>query len=200
MTTHTDTDPRWWQHSSLTDTRSVVGAAAILLGVLFFLLVPPFVDDRTSYSELTPDGRIAVDEYFSFQIAGGWEISERSEIFLIIAKGGAQAVVPGSVEADPSIAVDAYAQTLADALSNDTTTSWRVSPVQPFTTDAGDEGVTYVGHSPDQATAVWIVQANGRQVDLTVIFPETSFDTLYGDAEAMARSIEISATPQGGEG
>lgn len=200
MTSQIDTDPRWWQHASLTEPRSLIGAGAVLLGVILLLVVPPFVDDRTGYAEVSEEGRIAVDEYYSFEIAGGWEITQRDELLLILAKGGGQVLTSASVDDDASLPIEEYAQALADGLASTPDVSWRVTPVQPFTTDSGAEGATYVGHSTDQATAVWVVGDNGRQATFSAVFPETSFDTLFADTEAMALSIEISATPEGGGG
>lgn len=184
-------DPPGWQHSELLGRRSLVGAIAILAAFVVFLALPPFIDGRTDYSFAAPDGRIALDEFASIEIADGWGIESQSELFTVIAKGGATAVLTPTVESDTT--ATEYAQTLVDGL-DDGSGIWRVEPLQEFTTDAGVTGSFYIAQGTDSVTGNWVVVDGGRLAIFAGTASESAFKAGLDDLDQMARSILFEAT------
>ena len=184
-------DPPGWQHSEVFGKRSLLGAIALLVAVGLFLMLPPFIDGNTEYAIAGPDGRYALDEFASIEIADGWGIESQSELLTVITKGGASAVLTPTIESDTTPME--YAQTIVDGL-DDGSGTWRVDPLQDFTTDAGVTGTFYIAYSTESVTGSWIVSDGGRLAVFNGVAPESAFKAGFDDFDQMAKSIQFTAT------
>jgi hypothetical protein len=186
--------PPGWQHSELLGRRSLFGAIALLAAVAMFFFLPPFIDGQVEYATAGPDGRFALDDFASIEIAEGWGIDSQSEILTVIAKGGASAVLTPTVETATS--ASQYAQLLVDGLNDSGT--WIVDSIQDFTTDAGVQGSSYLAHGTDQVAASWIIVDAGRLSVFNGLASESAFKDGIDDFDQMAKSILFESTTGAG--
>lgn len=168
------------------DSRSLWGAISVLAIAVFFAAGLPLIDDAIpGGNELEPgqpyaflNGTIVPVEGWSLSDAGGG-------LFVQLVDGAATLTIVPAVEGEQS------ASELVDlqvtAFQNDTTTTWVVGDVTPFTSDAGDRGFYVVGHSPTDVLQSWSIDLEGGAV---VSFVGQAPDTVWSDvADGMQQMV-----------
>jgi hypothetical protein len=192
--------PTEWQTSSIGDRRSVFGAVAVAAVVAAFVFLVPFLEENVQQRGAFDDaGRFVVDDYTSIALAEGWQVDSMSEFFTILTDGDHTLVFPISNPADGSpedalnVFYDAHAADPANV----------VTPIVTFATDAGAPAAGYravIASDPSgDGAAFYAVVDNGRSVEPSITGPADLDDPYYEAADAMVRSIVITATPREGQ-
>jgi len=189
-----------WQRSSIGDRRSVFGAVAIAAVVAAFVFLVPFLEENVQQRGAFDDaGLFVVDDYTSIRLTEGWQVDSKSEFFTILTDGSHTLVLPvsnladGSPEEALNVVYGAHAGDPANV----------VTPIVTFATDTGAPAAGYralIASDPTgDGAAFYAVVDNGRSLQPSITGPADLDDPYYDAAEAMVRSIVITATPRDGQ-
>jgi hypothetical protein len=177
----------------------VIGAGVIAAVVAAFVFLVPFAEDNVEQrGGLDEAGRFIVDDYTAMELADGWSVDSRSELFSIVTDGTYQLILPVSNPADAT--PEGSLEDIHDTYSADPANV--VTPIETFSTDAGGDAAGYralIASDPSgNGAAFFAVVDNGRSFQPAFTGPADLDDPLYDAAEAMVRTIVISAMPREG--
>jgi hypothetical protein len=191
---------RPWQQSAIGDRRSVIGAIAIVLIVAFYVVGIPFLESNVEGSLETDEaGRFVVDDYTTILIPDGWSIDTQNDLLTILTDGTNSVVLIASSETTEASAA-AILQPTYDGFSADPANE--LTPIESFPTDAGGVAAGYLARlAADESgdgAGLYAVLQNGRSFQPSFTGPGDLTDPFYDEAEAIVRSVEISAEPRSG--
>jgi hypothetical protein len=191
---------RPWQQSAIGDRRSVVGAIAIALVVAFYVIGIPFLESNVEGSLETDEaGRFVVDDYTTVLVPDGWSVESQSELFTTLTDGTYSVVLITSSETEETSA-QAILQPAYDGFGSDPANE--LTPIETFTTDVGGDAAGYLAvialDETGNGAALYAVLQNGRSFQSSFTGPSDLSDPFYDEAEAIVKTVEISAEPRSG--
>ena len=154
-----------------------------------------FIEQNVEYRDLFDDrGRLVLDDYTTMELADGWTVDGKNDLFLTIANGQSTMILTASIVSEGT-AEEALAASRDGYLADPAN---EVTELVTFATDAGGEGATYravLAVTPDTGSGFWAVTQNGRIMQPVATGPGDLNDPLYAEVDQMVRTIEISAEP-----
>ncbi len=191
---------RPWQQSAITDRRSVIGALAIVLVAVFYVVGVPFLEENVEVSLETDEaGRFVVDDYTTILLPDGWSVESQNELLTTLTDGTHQFFVIPSNPADEATPAETL-QPVYDSYGADPANER--TPIETFTTDSGGEAAGYrvvLATDPSgNGSAVFAIIENGRSFQPFFTGPGDLADPFFDEAEAIVRTVEISVDPRGG--
>lgn len=196
-----DTDTlRPWQRSAIGDRRSVFGAIALVLVAALYVVGIPFLEDNVEASLDTDEaGRFVVDDYTTILVPDGWTIDSQNDLLTILTDGTHQLIIIATSPADVATAEEAL-RPIYDVYSEDPANT--LTPLTPFMTDSGGDAAGYravLASDPNgDGVAFYAVIENGRSFQPSFTGPPDLADPYYDEADAIVRTVEITAEPRDG--
>ena len=175
----------------LLSRRSISGAIVVGVIAVLYIAVLPWIGHIAS-------GEQSFDAGEPYVVAGSvqitpqadWKLDPTSnELFTTLTKSGAALIITGAVADDRS--AEEMAQTASEGLRADPENTWVIADPQTFVTDAGDHGVTVVGHTPSTANESWFIVTETQSITILATSPDGVWASVSSEMDAMVRSVVL---------
>lgn len=164
-------------------------AAVVAVGAIVAALVLPVLASAYGGDRLEAGAAFEASSNTSFTLADGWAGGDSDGLFVTLTKEGATLYPIGAVAFDEGqtleTVVDGY---LAGFATDD---SYSVTDPQPFTTDNGDEGLSFVAHADGEVSANWVIATGDQYASFLLAASDESWGSVEADVEEMVMSVVI---------
>lgn len=175
---------------ALLSKRSLLGAAALSIGAIFYLVGLPLANNLVEGDHPFKAGQpYVVGDAYQVTPEPGWDLVQENEFITSISKSGATLILWPALPADEPVE-DSINLTIT-ALESDSKETWVVGTPQTFVTNAGDHGLRLVSHSETEVEEDWAITNGSLNIDLTATSPDSVWDSISADLDAMVASLVI---------
>ena len=174
----------------LLSRHSIVGGIVVGAIALFYILGVPFLNGMVEGDNpFKPGQPYVVADSYQITPQPGWGIVEENDLFTTIGSSGVSLLLVPAVPADQSL--EEAIQISVDGLEADTNNTWVVSEPTTFVTNAGDHGISVVGHSATQVNETWVISNGEVTVTILGTSPDSVWKSTSPEMDAMVTSVAI---------